>query len=353
MKKIHSIFFLVIMCFIACKKSHTVDTPVTTEKKWIVTTIAGGIAGFQNGPALTAKFHFPSDIVVTPDGAIYVTDVVYSVIRKIFNGQVTTLAGGSGYGIVNGNGTSAQFKDPYSIGADADGNLYTTDGGDARIRRITSTGNVFTFTGSETAGYRDGDPDSARFNTTTSIVADPQGNIYVSEGLNRRIRKVSASGQVSTIAGTGERGLRNGDAAAAQFDFPGGIAIDRFGNLYVLDRGNFCIRKMTPAGIVSTFAGSGVAGTNDGGPGEAQFSSEMHDIVADQQGNLFVSDDHRIRKISPEGSVITIAGSTAGFVDGDGPSAKFYLPFGLGIDAQGNLYVSDFLNSRIRKIVLE
>ena len=154
---------------------------------------------------------------------------------------------------------------------------------------------------------------------------------------------------MSTQAGNGAEGFIDGDIATAHFRFPDGIAIDGQGDLYVADAGNLCIRKVTPAGVVSRLAGSGTRGTADGNATDAQFNL-IGDIVADSRGNLYVTDDNSIRKITPQGVVSTIAGSTAGYVDGDGATAKFRNPIGLGIDAQGNIYVADGNNNRIRKI---
>jgi sugar lactone lactonase YvrE len=181
------------------------------------------------------------------------------------------------------------------------------------------------------------------------IVADPEGNIYVSDYNNQRIRKIRVPGQVTTVAGNGTIGFKNGIRETAQFNFPGGIAIDKQGNLYVADGLNSRIRKITPGGQVSTFAGSGISGQADGDAAVAQFIY-INDIVIDNKGNLYVTDDNRIRKISPQGVVSTIAGSIAGYADGDGLSAQFNEPTGLGIDAQGNIYVADTSNNRIRKI---
>ncbi|MDP4263321.1 MAG: NHL repeat-containing protein [Bacteroidota bacterium] len=325
----------------SCKKDNQgYQSPAQppAEKKWVVTTIAGdGTPSFTNGPALSATFHFPEDVAVAADGTIYVTDVVNRVIRKIKAGQVSTFAGG-GFDIINGNGTSASFKNPYSVTIDANGNLYTSDENDPRIRKISSGADVTTYAGLATEGYADGDADTARFFSGNSIVADAQGNVYLSDA---SIRKISVSGQVTTIAGT------------TQFGSPGGIAIDKNGNLYVVDRGNYRIRKITPEGDVSTVAGNGTPGDKDGNADEAQFSIDTHDIVVDDQGNLYLADNNRIRKITPQGIVSTIAGSTAGFADGIGAQAKFNFPNGLGIDAQGNIYVADLNNHRIRKISFE
>lgn len=339
------LIIVIIIADVGCKKKPPENNPPIqppTEKKWVVTTVAGeGSPSLVNGPVMSATFHFPEDVAVTADGTIYVTDVLNFCIRKITSGQVSTFAGSSGFDIINGNGILAQFKNPYSVTVDANKNLYTTDENDPRIRKITPGADVSTHAGIATPGFADGNADIAQFRPGNSIVADVEGNVFVADATNNRIRKVSIMGQVTTIAGT------------EQFASPGGIAIDKQGNLFVTDRGSYRIRKITPVGNVSTIAGSGTLGDKDGNAGEAQFSQDMRDIVIDEQGNLYLSDGERIRKITTQGVVSTIAGSTAGFKDGEGNQAKFNYPNGLGIDAQGKIYVADLNNNRIRKISFE
>jgi hypothetical protein len=346
-------FFLIMSAGFGCKKDKQENKP-PTEKKWVVTTIAGsGIVGYLDGAVLSAKFKAPFDIAVDGDGTLYITDLGNHRIRKIAAGQVSTFAGSGIEGIINGNGVSAQFEDPYLIAADAAGNLYSLDDGDLRIRKISHTANVSVYTGTETPGFLDGPLTAALFQANEGgIAADAQGNVYIADTFNGRIRKISSLGQVVTIAGSETTGFRNGRAETARFNYPGGITIDKNGNLYVVDMGNLCIRKITPDGDVSTFAGSGAPGLTDGDAGVARFSSPF-DIIADNDGNLYVTDEERVRKISPQGVVSTIAGSTVGYADGDGTIAKFHSPGGLGIDAQGNVYVADINNNRIRKISFE
>jgi len=349
---------IVLTAGIGCKKDKQGDnssTQSSTEKKWVVSTIAGdGTGGFANGAALSAKFNAPVDVAVAPDGTLYVADYKNHRIRKIASGQVSTLAGNNSSGILNGNGPLAQFEDPYRIALDAGGNLYVLDEHDIRIRKISPTADVSTYAGTDKPGFLNGAVSIAQFQQDEGgIVADAQGNIYIGDTFNNSIRKISA-GQVSTLAGSGAEGFRDGDAGVAQFRFPDGIAFDQHGNLYVADQGNFCIRKITPDGLVSRFAGSGLSGSADGNAGVAQFNF-ISDMVADNMGNLYVIDDNRIRKVTPEGVVSTIAGSTAGYgyVDGDGTSARFAGLAGLAIDAQGNIYTADINNNRIRKISFE
>jgi sugar lactone lactonase YvrE len=176
-----------------------------------------------------------------------------------------------------------------------------------------------------------------------------QGAIYIDDTNNGRMRKISAAGQVSTFAGKETKGYVDGDTSVAEFLNPNAIVFDKQGNMYVADNGNYCIRKITPAGMVSRFSGIGTTGMADGGPGVAQFQY-INDMVINNDGNLFLCDGDRIRKVTPIGEVSTIAGSSTGYADGSGPDAKFNYPAGLAIDAEGNLYVADAMNNRVRKI---
>ena len=339
--KRYFILALIALNFSCKKNEHTQEGSQSTEKKWVVSTVAGdGSAHFADGPALMAKFRAPQDVAVTPEGILYVADALNHRIRKIVEGQVTTFAGFNMQDTTSGIGTAAGFAQPIQVVSDITGNLYTLDVNDFRVRKITPSALVTVAAGSGVRGFADGRADAAKFGESLGIVTDNEGNIYVSDWENKRIRKISVSGLVTTIAGQLQFG-------------PGGIAIDKQGNLFVVDGGNSRILKITSGGNVSIFAGTGKPGNNDGNADEAQFSINMNDVVADDQGNLFLADDSRIRKITPQGIVSTIAGSTIGYSDGDGASAKFNLIAGLGIDKQGNIYAADDNNNRIRKISFE
>lgn len=347
-----AIVFIIAIGIGGCKKDDQQMAP-PAEKKWLVTTVAGnGSAAFSDGPSLSAEFRTPSDIAIAADGTMYVADADNNRVRKIIDGKVVTFVGNGNNIFANGNGLSAQFQYPYSIALDANGNLYVSDLYPT-IRKISPDADVITYAGTQTQGFADGNADTARFYPGNTMVADAQGNIYSADVYNCRIRKISISGKVSTIAGSGDVGFSDGNATEAQFHFPGGIVIDHQGNLYVADRGNYRIRKITPDGHVSTFAGSGTRGINDGTAATAQFL-QLSDLVIDNNGNLYATDRNRIRKISPQGDVTTIAGSLIpGYQDGDATSALFSTPSGLGMDVQGNIYVADTYNNRIRKLSFE
>jgi sugar lactone lactonase YvrE len=263
--------------------------------------------------------------------------------------QVITTIAGSVSGNADGIGLSAQFNFPFGICRDAAGNIFVADNNNNRIRKITSTGVVTTLAGS-TVGFADGIGLAAQFNMPYSVCLDGLGNIYVADSGNHKIRKITPNGIVSTFAGS-TQGFTNGTGVAAKFNFPSGVCSDASGNIYVGDRNNNVIRKISPSGVVTTFAGSGDAGNANGIGTSAQFSAPKG-ICIDVSGDLYVADSNnfRIRKITSTGSVSTFAGSTFGFVNGLSSIAKFNEPSDVCIDNSGNVYVSDSFNNVIRKI---
>lgn len=337
----------------ACRKGSSGDNqaPPPPEKKVFVSTFAGdGTDAYLDGPLLSAKFQTPVDIAISASGILYVADYNGRRIRKITGGQVSLLAGDGNFGTRNGAGDTAQFVDPYRIEVDPGGNVYVMDQADSRVRRITPNGIVSTYAGTGVSGFKDGDVSVALFSQGMGGIAmGAQGSVYIDDTNNGRIRKISAAGQVSTFAGKETKGFVDGDTSVAEFLNPNAILFDKQGNMYVADNGNYCIRKITPAGLVSRFTGMGTNGMVDGPAGTAQFHY-INDMVIDKDGNLLLCDGYRIRKVNPAGEVSTIAGSTMGYADGDGPTAQFNYPAGLAIDAEGSLYVADAMNNRVRKI---
>ena len=350
MKKV-LVGLLLAIAAAGCHKNGMDSPTPPAQKGWVVTTVAGdGSEGFADGPVKLAKLHAPIDVAVAPDGTLYVADYLNHRIRKIASGQVSTLAGSDSSGVVNGNGGLARFKNPYRIAVDPSGNCYVLDEVDARIRKITPAGEVTTYAGLAQPGFMDGPAANAQFLINAGgLAADKAGNVYLGDTFNQRIRAVSPSGQVTTVAGDGKEGFLNGGARTAEFRFVTSVACDAQGNLYVADAGNFYVRQITPIGLVAVMAGSGVRGYVDGPSITVQFD-QMDDMVVDSKGNVFLIDDNSIRKVTPQGVVSTIAGAEAGFADGAGAVARFRNPGGLGIDAQDNIYVADINNNRIRKI---
>jgi Streptogramin lyase len=271
-----------------------------------------------------------------------------------YRARVSTYAGKAGVsGLVNAQVFEARMKYPYGLAYDSAGNLYFSDQGNHSIRKIDTSGNITTFAGSGISGSTDGQGLSASFNNPYGIVFDQADNLYVVDNLNKKIRKIDPSGYVSTFAGNGTASLIDGKGTDASFNEPTNIAIDSSGNLYVSEYGSSSIRKITPDANVTTFAGTGSRGSNNGQGTSASFD-RPYGLVFDSSSNLYVGDygNHVIRKIDPSGNVTTFAGimDSSGFSDGQGTSASFYGPVGLTIDPQGNLYVTDQRNHSIRKI---
>ncbi len=267
------------------------------------------------------------------------------------NSTVSTFAGSGSAGSTNATGTSASFNFPYGIETDASGNIYIGDTSNNLIRKITPAGVVTTLAGSGSAGSANGTGTAASFSNPRGMAIDAAGNLYVADTFNNMIRKITPAGVVTTFAGSGAVGSANGTGIAASFNRPGDVAIDASGNLYVGDSNNR-IRKITPAGVVTTFAGSGSAGSANG-TGIAASFFQPFGLTVDASGNVYVADhlNHLIRKITPAGVVTTLAGSgSVGSANGTGAAASFNLPVGISLDAANNVYVADQSNHLIRKI---
>lgn len=319
-----------------------------------VRTLSGdGTLGSKNGNGDQAQFRFPSGIATDAEGNLYVADRNSNTIRKVtLQGITTTVAGDGGIGLVNGNAANARFNLPSDLVVDDVGNIFVADAGNNCIRKITPDGFVSTLAGTGAEGYKDGPGLQAMFSAPTGITLDRDfESVYVTDEKNNVIRKITAGGIVSTIAGTGVIGFKDGEAKTeAQFNTPFSLDIDALGNLYVADVGNFRIRKISKVGVVSTWAGTGVNGTKDGNKDEAQFGI-ITGVKLDQWGNMYAVDvfNSTLRKIAVDGTVSTITGQMGlGFADGRADKAKFKSPLDVAIDHFGNLFVSDRENQRIR-----
>ncbi|HTI58538.1 beta-propeller fold lactonase family protein [Mucilaginibacter sp.] len=306
-----------------------------------VTTFAGGGAMVSiDGTGINASFSSPSGITIDQKGILYVSDYLGGAIRKVTPAGVVS--------------TINQSQSPACLVIDDLNNLYVTEFEASYIAKIDAARVKTRYAGVGGQGAANGPAAFATFNNPGGITIDPSGNIFVADQQNNMIREISAAGIVTTFAGNKNPGKANGTGVSASFNNPDGIVIDLQGNLYVADTKNNLIRKITPAGVVTTLAGSGAVGHGDGAGLAATFNYPTG-IAVDISGNLYVADfkNNMIRIISPAGTVTTLAGDVIhGNADGTGKAARFYGPLQLVTDNKGYLYVTDQLNNLIRKIAL-
>jgi sugar lactone lactonase YvrE len=324
--------------------------------------IGSGTAGTTNGTRTASRFTGPTGITIDLGGLMYIADKGNQLIRKVpLTGNLTTLAGTvSATGNVDGTGTGASFNNPSDITADAAGNLYVADMGNHKIRKIiASTGVVSTVAGNGTSGFINNTGTNARFNTPTGVVYDPvTGNIYVADKGNNAIRMVTPAGVVTTIAGSGAIGHADLTGTSATFNHPSTVAVDAAGDIFVADKDNNLIRKINHTTLaVSTFAGDytvSPAASVDGVGTLANFNGP-DGITIDRSGNIYVSEKsgNKIRMITPAGKVTTVAGTgVAGVGIGLGTVATFSSPVGMDVDpTTGNIMVADSANHRIRQLI--
>lgn len=341
-----------------------------------LSTFAGtsGTYGSANGIGGSASFYFPRGVTVDSTGNVYVADSRNWAIRKITSaGVVGNYAGIAGAGRVDGNGSAAGFDNPQGAAKDSAGNIYVADTANHTIRKITPSGAVSIYAGQAgSSGSQEGaGTTSARFNSPVGVAVDNADILYVADTSNHTIRKIpttgASAGIVSTIAGLAltpeyiDGALVSG-VSTARFNAPRSLTTDSAGNIYVVDRNNQAIRKITPDGTVSTFAGTytipvaskvGVIGFADGNGTTVASFNYPWGITADSAGNLYVTDNgnNTIRKITPAGIVSTIAGKagSTGSADGGGV-ARFNYPTGIVADSSANIYVADYYNHAIRKV---
>ncbi len=321
-----------------------------------VTTFAGNATGgYIDGMGTGATFNNPQGVAVDAQGNIYVADAFNNLIRKITpSGTVTTIAGNgtAGYSGDKGNALSATFYGPRGVAVDIQGNIFVADFGNNVIRQINPSGIITTLAGNGTAGYVNGTGiDTVEFNSPAGVAVDNKGNVFVADYNNNVIRKITSTGVVSTIAGTQSPGYVNGTVNTttgtyASFNNPSALVLDASGNIFVADAGNSAIREITPASVVTTVAG---------GPGQSTLVGYPAGIAMDALGNFFITDQSgRVVELTAARVLYDLAGASnvAGFADGSGTAAQFSTPQGIAVDALGNIYVADYNNNSIRKVVV-
>jgi sugar lactone lactonase YvrE len=336
------------------------------QAQGVIATIAGnGSPAFagDGGPATAAALNHPFGLAIDSTGGIYIADTDNARIRRVSpDGMISTVAG-NGVPGASGDGGSAleaSLSDVAGVALDAAGNFYFGDPSNRRVRKVTPAGIISTVVGTGVQGSSgDGGPaTNATLNRPTFVVLDPAGNLYIADTSNQRIRRVDVHGTITTIAGNGLAGFSGdgGPATDASLMFPLGMAMDSIGNLYVADANNHRIRRINLSGVITTVAGNGVEGySGDLGPATSASLNYPEDVAFDRAGNLFIADsgNNRIRKVDPSGVISTVAGTVLNGFSGDGgPSVEAVLnfPWGLATDAAGDVYIADRANSRIRKI---
>lgn len=326
----------------------------------VVTTFAGnGTSGYADGSGTGALFNNPASLTVDKNNNLFVSDTYNNMVRGLTSGgAVTTIAGNGVNGLIDAIGTNAEFYAPQGLVTDASGNIYVADVGNNVIRKITPDGTVSTFAGmAGIPGYRNGEANVSYLNSKTDslclfrspqgLAIDASGNLFVADRGNHVIRKITPAGRVTTIAGAGNHGYVNATDELAYFNNPTGLCVDASGNVYVADSGNAAIRKITTGGVVTTIAG---------GPNQTGLLNSPVAITLDAAGNFYIADSGgRVLKYTTNNVLYVLAGTlnVSGFVDGSGTVAQFNNPQGIAIDATGNLFVADQGNNAIRKVVVQ
>lgn len=342
--------------------NHAIRKLSVTETGCDVTTITGvpEASGTNDGVGSFARFNLPHGLALTAGGSLLVADQWNHTIRLVTpTGNVVTIAGlPLTLGTNDGLGSAARFYRPIGVAVAADDTVYITDWFNHTVRKAVISGQylaVTTFAGQPgIPGTNDGTAATARFLHPRGVATDGLGNVFIADEWNHAIRKITADGTVTTLAGTiGVPGTNDGPVALAQFNRPCAVVVDAAHNIFVADAGNHTIRKITTTGSVITFAGMpGIAGTNDGTGLQARFNGPTA-ITLDSSGNLFVADTGNctVRKVTQDGTVTTIGGlpGVKGGVNGIGTNGLFVSPAGLAVDAAGNVYVADAGNNCIVK----
>lgn len=315
-----------------------------------ITTISGAGIGFlgDGQPAAGGRFSGPAGIALDSSNNLYIVDLNNQRIRKIAPGGNISTVAGNGTADFKGDGaaaTSATLNFPSGVAVDGGGNVYIADKNNARIRKVVSSGTISSVAGNGTNSYG-GDgalAPSAQLNVPSAVARDAAGNLFIADTGNHRIRRVNVDGAISTYAGNGTAGFGGDGAAAsaAQLNNPSGLVIDGDGNLYLADTGNHRVRRITPGGTISSVAGTGTAGNaGDGGAATSAQLSYPSGLAIDTAGNVYVADsgNNRVRRFAPGGSIATM------------PTGSLNSPQGVAVDLAGNLYTADLYNHRIQKL---
>jgi uncharacterized protein (TIGR03437 family) len=327
-----------------------------------VSTVAGnGVISRSGdgGAATSAQLNTPLGVAVDSAGNIYIADAFNNVVRRVASNGIISIFAGTGTAGSSGDGgaaTSAQLSGPQGVAVDATSNVYIADTGNNRVRKVGG-GTISTIAGSGTGGSGGdgGAATAAQLNAPFGVALDTAGNVYIADFSNNRVRKVAVNGTIATLAGSGVSGYGGdgGNATSARLNGPQGVAVDAAGNVYIADTANNRVRKVTTDGVISTLAGNGVAGYDaDGGQASATQVGNPTGVAADTFGNVYIADgSSRVRKVFTSGIIATIAGNGQRGYSGDGGaagSARLNGPSAVAVNAAGNVYVADTSNNAVR-----
>ena len=332
----------------------------------IITAIAGtgtqGSSG-DGGSSSSAQLKYPRGVSLDISGNVYISDTGNNKIRMVTStGIITTFAGTGTMGSSGDGGaaTSAQLNSPFGVSVGISGIVYIADYGNYKIRIVSSTGIITTIAGTGTAGSNGdgGASSSARLNNPAGVWVDTSGKVYIADNGNNKIRMVNSAGIITTFAGTGADGISGdgGAATSAQLSGPNGVSVGTSGTVYIADTNNLKIRMVTSTGIITTFAGTGAYGSS--GDGGAATSAQLYipfGVSVDISGNVYIADylNYKIRMVTSTGIITTIAGTGALGSSGDGgaaTSAQLNHPSGVSVDISGKVYVADYFNHEIRMV---
>ena len=335
----------------------------------VITGVAGdgvGRYGGDGGPAVAASLDMPGAVAVADDGSLLIADTANHRVRRVDPaGTISTVAGtgSAGFSGDGGAATTAQLRSPEAVAVDADGNLYIADTGNARVRRVNQAGIIATAAGTGTRGFSgDGGPaTAARLDEPRGVAVAPDGSLYLSDSVNHRVRRIDGHGTIMTVAGNGAStsGGDAGPATSAGVSSPRGLAFDGDGNVFVAEAGGHRVRRVSPTGIIATWAGNGQPGyAGDGGAAQSARLAGPRGVAVDAAGVLYVADtdNHSVRMVTPAGTIFTAAGfGSTSFDGGEGDGqlaihAALKAPRNVAVDRTGDLYIADTGHDRIRKV---